>query len=139
MVIRWSKIKDKLNRNRYFLHTVCAGIVFFAVINFAGFVFDDSICPINRFFGRRCFGCGMTRAFRALLLFDFCSAAEHNVLSIPLFVGTVIYILLGLADIIFDKEYIRKFEKILSNKYMYVLYLVLLLAGGYINGVYQSV
>lgn len=136
MAILWYKLKEKLNRNRYFLHTVCAGIVFFLILNIISLVYDGSVCPINRFFGKRCFGCGMTRAFRSILVFDFCSAVRYNVLSIPIFIGIIIYILFGFTDIIFGKEYIRKFEKILSNKYMYILYFVLLLAGGYINGVF---
>ena len=136
MAIRWCKLKYKLNRNRYFLHTICAGFVFFIIFDFLGFITDGSICPMQRFFGKRCFGCGMTNAFRSILVLDFSAAFEYNVLSIPLFIAIIIYSLLGFTDIIFDKNYIRNLENILSKKYMYLLYGAILLISMYYNNLF---
>ena len=138
MAIRWYKIKHKLNRNRYFLHTICAGFVFYFILSVIGLIWDGSICPVYYCFGKRCLGCGMTRAFHSLFLLDFRSAVKYNALSLPLFIGTVVYILFGFADIIFDKQYLRSYEKILANKYMYYVYLLMVLLGGYVNGLFAT-
>lgn len=135
MAIHWYKNKNRFRKNRYFLHTICAGFVFFGSICLLSLFTDRSICPINYFFGRKCPGCGMTHAFRALLRMDLCSAFNHNPLSVPLFFGILVYFILGTADILFDKTYIIRFESFLCKKYMLILYALLFVYGLFSNNV----
>ena len=86
-----------------------------------------SLCPIQSIFNVSCFGCGLTRGFIAILHFDFCKATEYNVLSIPLFISVFMYVLFSFTDIIFDKNYIEAIESQLLKKYMYVLYVGILI------------
>lgn len=95
-----------------------------------------SLCPIKNFFGVSCFGCGMTRGFISILNFDFKTAFEYNVLSIPLFFGIAIYVLLSLIDIIFDKNYIYIIETQLAKKYMYLIYTIILIIATVLNNIY---
>lgn len=87
----------------------------------------DSVCPIKAITGRECIGCGMTRAFMALLHFDLYGAYKYNMLSIPIFFGIVIYCFFAAVDIIYDKYYIYCIEKQLSKPYMFIVYAVLLI------------
>ena len=68
----------------------------------------------------------MTRGFISILNFDFKSAFKYNALSIPLFAGIAFYFLFSLTDIIFNKKYVYAIEKQLSKKYMYFIYIILL-------------
>lgn len=77
----------------------------------------------------------MTHAFRSLLQMDFGSAFKYNPISIPLFFGILVYIILGTTDILFDKTYILKFEAFLRNKYMLILYAIIFLCGLFLNNV----
>ena len=54
----------------------------------------DDICLIKHFTGKRCWNCGMTRAFLSILHFNFYSAYQfnHNVIVVfPLTVGIYLY------------------------------------------------
>lgn len=54
----------------------------------------DNICLIKHITGRKCWNCGMTRAFLSVLHFDFYSAYQfnHNIIVVfPLTVGTYLY------------------------------------------------
>lgn len=80
----------------------------------------------------------MTRAFISILQFDFISAVHYNLLSVPLFIGIAIYCLLLLADIILDKNLVILTEKILSRKYMYIIYAVALILSTVINNAHPE-
>ena len=86
--------------------------------------------------GISCFGCGMTRGFISILNLDFKTAFKYNVLSIPLFVGIALYSIYSLIDILFDKNYIYIIEKQLSKKYMYLVYIVILIIATILNNKY---
>lgn len=75
----------------------------------------------------------MTRAFISILQLDFVSAVKYHVLSVPLFFGIVTYCLFLLTDIIFGSKLIVATEKILSKRYMYIIYFSVLLLGTVIN------
>ena len=137
MAILWYKIKNKIKRNRYFLHTISAGFIFFVSVDFISNIIGYSLCPVYNFWGKKCLGCGMTRAFVALLHLNFNAAFEYNVLSIPLFLGIILYVSLGIIDIIFDTDYIRAFEVFLSKKYMYCIYVLLIVAAIFTNGIFK--
>lgn len=109
------------------LRSVCVGFAFFILLFFLTEIFDSSLCLINRIFGVKCFGCGMTRGFISILKLDFLSAYKYNILSIPLFFALFIYSLLAVIDFIFKKDLIEFIEKILIKKIMFAVYLVILI------------
>ena len=75
----------------------------------------------------------MTRAFISILQFDFISAVNYNLLSIPLFIGIAIYCLFLLIDLIFDKNLVVATEKLLSKRYMYIIYFSVLVLDAVIS------
>ena len=83
--------------------------------------------------GVKCFGCGLTRAFICILEFDFITATKYNVLSVPLFVGIVVYIGLLLVDILVGKNFTKTVDKFLSKKYMFVIYGLILIISSVLN------
>ena len=56
-------------------------------------------CIFKRIFNICCPGCGLTRSFRCILNFDFIRAIKYNILGIPLFICSVIFILVITAII----------------------------------------
>lgn len=102
-------------------------VLLYVVLNF------NIGCFFRNNFGIRCPGCGLTRAFLSIFKFDFVSAFKYNISSIFLFIFLVIFNILLLYDIIFNKNIVWKFiEKIF--KY-YVLILVLIVVTTIINNV----
>ena len=91
------------------------------------------MCLFYNLFHIKCVGCGMTRAFISLLCFDVFNAVKCNILSIPLFLGIVLYCAFLVVDILFGRECVSMFEGILRRKYMYPVYLVLFLLAIIIN------
>lgn len=130
---RWCKIKNNVIKKRHSLYSLGIGIIFFAVIYFLTKLFNVSLCLLKNIFGISCFGCGLTRGFICILELDFIKAIEYNVMSIPLFVGIFLYTALVFADIIFSKDYILKLEKILSKKYMFAVYIIVLIISTLLN------
>ena len=123
----WYKIKNSNARKRHTLHSLGVGFVFFVVLFILTKIFSGSLCPIKNFLGITCLGCGMTRGFISILCLDFKVAFKYNVLSIPLFISIALYFIFSLIDIIADKNYIYIIEKQLSKKYMYFVYIIILI------------
>lgn len=123
---RWRKITNNQYKKRYTLHSLGVGFVFFIIAFAITKIFDISLCPINNIFGVSCFGCGMTRAFMAILRLDFTKALAYNVLSVPLFISIVLYSVCALIDVIFDKNCVETIEKQLCKKYMVFICVVFL-------------
>ena len=136
MGILWSKYKQLSNRKRHTLHSLGVGFVFFVILFISTKIFSVSICPIKNLFGISCFGCGMTRGFISILSFDVKTAYKYNVLSVPLFISIVLYFIFSLIDIIFNKNYIYVIEKQLSKKYMYLVYIIILIIATILNNTY---
>ena len=132
---RFYKIKENIKTKRQALRSICAGLALFVVLFIITKIFGISVCPIKNIFNISCFGCGMTRAFICILQFDFAAALKLNVLSIPLFAGIVIYVIILFADILSGKNYLQIAEKFLSKKYMYPVYIIILAIGCYLNNV----
>lgn len=135
MANRLSKIKENIKAKKQTLRSIGAGFVLFIAFFILTKIVGGSICPIKNIFNVSCFGCGMTRAFISILKLDFTSAFYYNALSIPLFFGIFIYTLFLIIDIVFSKNLLYGFEKILSKKIMFVVYGVLLLCGSYLNNI----
>ncbi len=129
----WSKAKKLNSRKRHTLHSLGVGFVFFVVLFVLTKIFSVSLCPIKTFWGISCFGCGMTRGFISIINLEFKTAMEYNVLSIPLFIGIAIYSVCAIIDIFFDKNYVDMLEKQLAKKYMYPIYIIILIIATILN------
>lgn len=130
---RWCRIKKNIKANKNSLCSIGAGILLFIVLYILTKIFDCSLCLIKNLFGISCPGCGLTRAFICIVNFDFVSSIRYNVLSVPLFLGIVIYVVTLIFDILLSKNNIRKTELFLSKKYMYLVYIIILALSMYVN------
>ncbi len=130
---RWYKEQNNKKRKRQTLHSLGIGFVSFVALFVLTKIFSVSLCPVKYIFGIECFGCGMTRGFISILQLDFNSAGKYNVLAIPLFVSISVYSICAIVDIIFDKESVFIIEKFLSRKYMYLIYITILIAATIFN------
>lgn len=115
-------------RKEQALRSVGCGAALFMVLFAITKHFNGSLCIFKNLFGFSCIGCGLTRGFVSVLKLNFKSAAEYNILSVPIFAGIVIYSFFALIDFVFDKEFILSLEKQLSKGYMYILYVAVLAA-----------
>lgn len=122
MVNHWHNITYRLKQHKYRIFSMLESIALFIALYFLTKIFNASLCPIYHIFGKKCFGCGMTRAFISILQLDFISAVNYNLLSIPLFIGIVTYCLFLLTDIIFDKKHYCHYRKNPFKK-IYVYYI----------------
>ncbi len=133
MANRCSKIKENIKSKKYSLYSFGIGSIFFIILYTITKLFNISLCPIKNVFGVSCFGCGMTRAFICILEFNFLEAIKYNVLSIPVFFGIVIYFLLTMIDIFFDKQCVKAIDSCLAKKYMFFVYIAILTVSTYMN------
>lgn len=136
MVNLWHKYKSLPYGKKRTLRSLGVGCVFFLILYIITRLFSVSVCPIKNLFGISCFGCGLTRGFIEILHFRFKSATICNVMSVPLFFGILLYFILAVADIFYDKNYIEKIEKQLAKKYMYFIYLLILTVSSILNNIY---
>lgn len=91
-------------------------------------------CLFKQVTGIYCPTCGMTRAFISIIFFNFKKAFLYNILSIPLFLFIVISSFMLIYEIIKNKfNYITRLLKILSNKYVIIVLLFLLIISFIIN------
>ena len=133
MVNPWHKYKSASKRKKIALHSLIAGLGFFSILYVVTRFFSITLCPIQNIFGKDCFGCGLSRGFVSILSFDLKAAIEHHVLSIPLFVGILIYAAVCILDIILDRNNLDKIDKFLGKKYMIVVYLIIIFLSTYLN------
>ena len=132
----WDKYKNLPARKRQTVHSLSVGFAFFVFLYILTKIFSVSLCPINNIFGISCFGCGLTRGFIAILELDFKKAFEYNVMSLPLFLGIFSYCIVCFWDIVFHREYVVKIEEQLSKKYMYAIYVVILIISSILNNIF---
>ncbi len=135
MVNHWYNIKNNIKSKKYSLRCIGAGIILFMVLYVLTKVYKCSLCPVKYLFGISCFGCGLTRSFISVLHLDFISATKYNVMSVPLFFSIAIYLSIYFLDVILNKNYIKVIDKILSHKYMYIVYIVFLILNIYLNDI----
>lgn len=76
------------NKKTIFKRIIIVLLLYFAV--FTAIIFLSSTgysCPFRKYFGFNCIGCGMTRAFYALINLHFSEAFYLNALIYPLAVA----------------------------------------------------
>ncbi|MBE6713621.1 MAG: DUF2752 domain-containing protein [Ruminococcaceae bacterium] len=127
MVCLWYKIKQNAKKKSPSLRSAGVGILFFSALYFYTLFFKSSLCLFRNAFGISCPGCGISRAFLAILHFDISGAFRLNLLSIPLFIGIALYYLFLTLDLFRGTELLEKYEEILSKKYMLPPYILLML------------
>lgn len=99
---------------------------------FVVFWFDPSgekffpVCPLYRFTGFACSGCGMTRAFHALLHGDILGALRFN-LFMPVMLLFLSYIFLSLF--IYAIKGRAPSVNIVPQRYLWVLFTLMLVFG----------
>ncbi len=123
---RWHNHKNAHCKKRHTLHSIGVGLAFFCILCIAASIVREPLCPFKRVFGIDCFGCGMTRGFIAILQLDFISAFQYNPLSIPVFVGIIVYAFCSVADSLLDKDYVLKMEILLTKTSMFFIYVIFL-------------
>ena len=133
MVNPWRKYIAASKRQKQALHSLFAGLAFFSVLYLVTRVFGVTLCPIQRFFGVSCFGCGLTRGFIAILRLDLVAAVRHHVLSIPIFLGITAYAILCFTDILFERNDLGYLSKLCSRRYRLVLYFIILVLSAVAN------
>lgn len=138
MVSHWCEIRNNIINKRYSLYSLGIGTIFFCILYVITKIFDISLCLVKNLFGISCFGCGLTRGFICILELDFKKAVNYNVLSIPLFIAIFLYAIFSVIDIIFSKEFINKIDDFLSRKYMFAVYVVILILSTFLNNIIKN-
>lgn len=134
MADRWYKLRKIPQRKKQALRSVCVGFAFFGLLYWIGMQ-GWVLCPIRAWFDFSCPGCGMTRAFTAILRGDLLAAFRYNIMSVPLFVGIALYGVFSITDILFQGNFIWKIENQLSKKYMFLVYIPLLVIVTILNNI----
>lgn len=133
MVNLWYKYKYASKRKKQALHSLIVGFVCFCVLFlFTKFV-SVPLCPVKNIFNVSCPGCGLTSGFISILKLDFVSAFQHNVLSIPIFIGIIIYAILCITDIIWSKDNLEKAEKLCIKKAAIAFWIIITIASTVLN------
>ena len=109
-------------------------IILFTLILFFIFInFFPVNCLFKQFTGISCPGCGMTRSFNSIMHLDFTNAIKFNILSIPLFIFFIIFIVNLIIDILKNRFiFIPKILNLFS-KYYIVLIIVIIFSFIYNN------
>ena len=71
----------------------------------------DLKCLFKEYLNVNCPACGLTRAFKSILNFNFVEAFNYNILSIPLFIIIIFFDALLFYDIIYNKSTSNKVAK----------------------------
>lgn len=97
-------------------------ILFLIVVNYL-----KIDCIFNNFIGINCPSCGMTRAFSHIISFEFIDAFLSNILSIPLFIFIVFFIINLIIDFFKNRFiFIPKFLSFLEKYYIIIVILIIL-------------
>ena len=137
MASLWSKYKKQSYKKKHTLRSLGVGFAFFGVLYIITKLSGVSVCPVKNLFGFSCFGCGLTRGFVSILHFDFRSAIKYNILSVPLFFAIALYCAFAVIDFLWDKNFIKIVEKQLAKRYMFFVYLFVLLISALFNAAHQ--
>ncbi len=133
MVNLWHKYKNASKRKKQALHSLFVGFALFCIFYIITKFVSFPLCIIKNLFGISCPGCGLTRGFISILKFNFKAATQYNVLSIPLFIGIVIYGFLCVSDILLNRNDIERIESQCKKKYMLTIFLIIFGLSIYLN------
>lgn len=102
------------------------GLILFILISFLCLV---TVMPVNCIFktvtGINCPACGMTRAFLDIFHFDFLGACYENLLSIPLFIFIILFIIMVSKDFIQNRfSYIPRLLNFFNDHVIFILVLI---------------
>lgn len=91
-------------------------------------------CPLKSLFDICCPGCGLTRAFRCILNLDLCGAFKYNILSIPLFLISIILCFYLITDIIKNNNNTFSFINSVLKRY-YIIIIIFVVTTMIINNI----
>lgn len=84
-------------------------------------------CLFKEFTGFYCPSCGMTRAFYCIFNFDLINAFKLNIISIPIFIFLIFFLLNVFIDIIKNRfTFIPNLLKFFSKYYIIIIILIVL-------------
>lgn len=90
-------------------------------------------CVFRKYFGIQCPACGMTRAFKSILSFNFKEAIKYNILSIPLIIIVFYFIIKLIMDLLTGKNYFVSGLKNFLNNYYIIIIAALIISFIYNN------
>ena len=92
------------------------------------FIFDIKwLCPFQKIFNIACPGCGLTRAFKAIMNLELITALKYNLLSIPLFIFIIISIIMILKDFIKkENKFLEKMNNIFKDNYIIIIFILVI-------------
>lgn len=129
----WRKFKEVPKRKKQALYALVSGLVLFGALCAVTIFVSEPLCPVKRWLGIRCPGCGLTRGFVAILRGNFVEAVRYHVLSLPLFVGAVGYTVCSISDILLDRNDLERIERQFGKPYMIAVYTLILVVAMWIN------
>ena len=94
-------------------------------------------CLFHTLFKIPCPGCGMTRAFRNILSFNFAESISYNILGIPFFIFLIFLILFFIYDIIKDKNTVE--TKVIKFLEKYAIVIIILLVVSISINIYRGI
>lgn len=103
-------------------------LILFSIIIFVSIAISSKIklvCVFKKYLNINCPGCGLTRAFKSILSFDFITATKYNVLSIPLFICMIIFIFSIIKDIALNKETTIVFLNNIFKRHCVILLIII--------------
>ncbi len=113
--------KEILLENKKVINIIAiSGVVLLLIL-----LFFNVKCIFKEIFNIPCISCGLTRGFKSILKLDFINATKYNILSIPLFVLSILFYILYIFSLILKKVYIYKLYNILVKNYKILLIILL--------------
>lgn len=106
-------------------------LVLFIIILVFSLIFIIKIpmpCLIEKATGIDCPSCGITRSFLCIFNLDFYGAFKYNIFGIPLFIFSVISVVILIIDSIFNTD--KSFEllnKLFSSKWFIIIMAILII------------
>mgnify|MGYP004571777181 FL=1 len=110
--------------NKKIIIILSCGITFLGLFVFLGFRW---YCPFKSITNIPCPGCGMTRAFIALLHFEFMKALYYNFLSYFIIIVIILSYILYFIDLFRSGNILTHFYKIML-KYKVIIFVLIFIA-----------
>lgn len=94
-------------------------------------------CIFKKTFCIPCPSCGMTRAWISIKNFDIIESFKYNILTLPIFIFSIISLLVLISDIILKKNRFINMVKYILNKY-YIL-IIMFITLSFIINIYRGI